>query len=129
MRMKMSSERNARPPVSRARAWSYLLINVLVCPGLGSALAKRWGGLPQLALAFGGAIWMTVPLGQFFMEWAQHWELRPEWQSYFKAGLGGVVCFLLGWLWSILTSIAVLREVPKDNDPLLAELPPRTSGP
>ena len=126
--MKTSSPRNARRPLSRAQAWTYLLLNALVCPGLGSVLGRRWGGLPQLALAWGGALWMMVPLSQYFMEWARHLAERPEWFDYFKAGLGGLAFFLTGWAWSILTGIGLVRQAQKDE--LNPEaLPPRTSGP
>ena len=128
MRMKTFSERTARRPLSRTQAWTYLLLNAVVCPGLGSALGRRWGGLPQLALAWGGALWMTVPLCQYFIEWAHHWDVRPEWMDYCKAGLGGLAFFLAGWAWSILTGIGLVGQARKD-ELTVEQLPPRTSGP
>ena len=113
MRMKIFSERTARPPLSTARAWTCLLLNVVICPGLGSLIARRWGGLPQLALALGGSAWLMVPLGRYFVELAGHPQYRPDWHPFLRETQGGLVFLLAGWVWSILTSLSVLWQARK----------------
>lgn len=126
--MKIFSERSARQPLKPAKAWSCLFINALVCPGLGSVMGRRWSGLPQLALAWGGAAWMVLPMAHYFMDWMQNLEKQPDWHSYFQTALAGVAFFLAGWVWSVGTGFLLVREA-RQAPPAPATLPPRTSGP
>jgi hypothetical protein len=106
--MKLFPERTDRRPLTRGKAWVCLLINALVCPGLGSLMGRRLSGWPQLALAWGGAIWMVVILGRYLMVYVQRLQAPQDWRSYVQAGTGGLIFFLAGWIWSIGTGLLLL---------------------
>ncbi len=118
MPMRIFSGPSAPPSLSRSKAWTCLLVNALLCPGLGSLMARRFSGFPQLLLALAGAGWMVVPLVQYFGAWLQHLELQPDWRPYANTLLGGLLLFVAAWAWSILTGLWVLH---------LARRPPRRS--
>ena len=126
--MKIFSEPSARPPLKLAKAWTCLFVNALVCPGLGSVMGRRWIGLPQLVLAWGGAIWMALPMGRYFSDWVANLEHQPDWRPYFQTALAGLAFFLAAWVWSIGTGILLVRSARHAPAPP-ANLPPRTSGP
>lgn len=123
--MKIFSEPKHRPPLSRSKAWTYLLINALVCPGMGSVMARRFSGLPQLVLAWGGAIWMVMAMAQYILAWLRTPQIDPDWRSYLSPALGGLAFFLAGWVWSIFTGVCFLREAQKRE----ATLAVHTIGP
>lgn len=78
-------------------------------------MGRRWiSGVIQLVLAWGGAVWMVIPLVQYFSAWIRLMQEPPNWQSYVNTGLGGLAFFLAGWLWAIFTGICILRATPKE---------------
>jgi hypothetical protein len=101
-------ERKSRPPLVRSKALTCLLVNALVCPGLGSLMARRLSGLPQLALAWGGAVWIIAALVQCLTDWFHQMEMQPDWQGFFHSAWRGLVLLLVGWLWSVLTGLWLL---------------------
>ena len=123
----MFTQQNARPPLSRSKAWTCLLINAAVCPGLGSLMARRLSGLPQLVLSWGGAIWMVVPLVRYFIDWLRLLQEPPEWRRYLQTGLGGLAFFLAGWFWAILTGVLLMRQARRIKA-APGEEPPRLVG-
>lgn len=97
----------------REVAFSHLLTNLLVLPGLGSLLGQRRVGYFQAAFAIGG---MILSL-QFAWSFARQWvslgtfpllELRQ-----LTIGLLGIALFAAGWLWALITSLLVLRRIPR----------------
>lgn len=106
--MKPSS---ANAKTSHTRARNALLLNLLATPGLGSLLAgRKLAGLGQLLLSIAGfllvVIWfvdlMRQYYGQMFNEQTTH--------AQFAGGLligGGL--FAVAWVWSLFTSLSLLR--------------------
>jgi hypothetical protein len=103
----------AEPEIStRNRKWMCVLINLCATPGLGSILAgRRIAGAGQVALALAG---FTL-----LMTWMMHWlyglileqaGTSAPGVSYATAGRWGLVCFGAAWLWSLATSVSVLRS-------------------
>ena len=53
--MRWLLERWTRARGTEDFAWACLVANVVGVPGLGTLMAQRWEGVPQLALAIAGA--------------------------------------------------------------------------
>jgi 4a-hydroxytetrahydrobiopterin dehydratase len=116
--MKPSSPR--QKPVSRARARSAALLNLLATPGLGSLLCGRWiAGTGQLVLAVVGFVIFCVPFARML---AQYYRLglsdappSIDVARYFVVGGAGIGLFILSWLWSAVTSVSLLREASAES--------------
>lgn len=113
MLMKPSS---ARKKVSRSQARNAALLNQLGTPGLGSLLAGRYveGGL-QLLLFLGGFVlfcmWAFRSLAQYYqMMFNDAPKTAPGNVSLALAGVG--IC-ALAWVWSLMTSLSLLRAASK----------------
>ena len=103
-------------PRNKSEAWSCLFVNLLATPGLGTLLARRLvAGILQLLLSLAGfvcvTIWfiqkMRVLYGQAFGT-----KLPPNAGSHF--GWIGLLLFVVAWLWSLVSSIQILHDVPKN---------------
>ncbi len=115
MRMKPSSP--GRKPVSRAKAKSAAMLNLLATPGLGSLLCRRWiAGSGQLALAVAGFTIVTV---WFVREMIPYYGLmfgdEPPNAPSLKRLAEGAALFAASWLWSAVTSVSLLHEASADN--------------
>jgi hypothetical protein len=130
--MKISLALGPRQGLSRQTAWGCLTTNVAM-PGFGSLLAGRISGYPQVGLGIGGMI-LTVVFGARFVIWAlSNWSrlygaeadpiesLGDIWQHAHWALLG-MVLFGLGWLWSLATSMAILKSAREQER---STVPPR----
>jgi hypothetical protein len=130
--MKISFALGPRRPLSRETAWGCLTSNVAL-PGIGSLVAGRISGYPQVALALGG-MGLTLVFGLRFFAWfaANHARLYGPDGNGLDALLEvvravrwaflGIALFALGWLWALATSLGLLREAKKPPSP---NLPPR----
>jgi len=98
------------PVVDRSKAWVCLLTNLFVCPGVGSILAGRRRGYLELGMALLGAAWMTFVLVRLFTVWIQLLQAPPDAQNYIRSGMGGLTLFMGSWLWSLITSLSILRQ-------------------
>jgi hypothetical protein len=130
--MRIFSGPSTRPRLERKKAWLCLLINALVCPGLGSLMARRLSGWPQLFLAWGGAAIMALAMGQYFLAYVRLLQSPPGWRAYLDTGLTGLWIFLGGWLWSVVTGILLFRQARPPAEPppqLPAEPGPFHPGP
>jgi hypothetical protein len=111
--------------LSNKEAWLCFSSNAAV-PGTGSLLGGRWLGYPQLLLGlagFGLSIWFSLRL---FIWFARHWsvvrtaEIDPAemlmaiWMPGRWIALGFVL-FAAAWLWSMATSIALLRTARREQ--------------
>ncbi|SPE58795.1 conserved hypothetical protein [Verrucomicrobia bacterium] len=113
---------SAGKALSRATARNCFLINQFATPGLGSIMAgRRWVGCGQLLLALAGFAmvlgWFALLANNFYQ---QLMDDAPP-QSPAWLGKAGAVVFGLAWLWSLVTSLSILRSA-KDNP---ANVPPR----
>jgi len=94
----------------REPAWTYLMANVLILPGLGSFMGGRRvaGTLQALAASAGFALTMlwlwsygTALLGSGLPE-----GLGPRGGE----GLLGIALFAVSWVWSLASGLSLLRE-------------------
>jgi hypothetical protein len=123
MRMKASFLRRPPGPLSRAAARNAALLNQCATPGLGSLMAGRLlPGLGQLLLAVAGFVmviaWFVLHALQLYNELVN--DAQPK--SVAWLGEAGALTFTAAWLWSLVTSLSVLREARANED----KPPPRT---
>jgi hypothetical protein len=106
--MKISS---GGKPLSRTTARNSFLVNQLATPGLGSLMAGRYlAGTGQLLFAFVGfgfvVAWFVTLLAQMYRQIDS--DAPPK--SVAWLGEAGAVTFAAAWLWSLATSLSLLRE-------------------
>jgi hypothetical protein len=89
-------------------------MNLLVLPGLGSFLVRRRiAGAAQAMLAAVGAgmsLWWLVLLAR---QWAEDGYFPIDGGDSFRLGITGALLFAVAWLWSLATSVSVLRAVKR----------------
>jgi hypothetical protein len=107
--MKTFSADPSPPPVERSKAWSYLVTNLLVLPGLGSVMAKRKVGYLQMLLALAGFVVTLVALVSVILFWARDFEL-PNDPRLYRSAIIGIAVFLFSWFWSLATSLTLFRK-------------------
>lgn len=108
---------------NRSSGWTALAINLGATPGLGSYLAgHRLVGVFQMGLSVSGFI--------VIMAW--FWELaRGAWESL-QAGdsvvwpssrglVLGLSLFSAAWVWSLVTSVQIIRALRKTTPPILPD--------
>jgi 4a-hydroxytetrahydrobiopterin dehydratase len=111
--MKPSS---VREKSSRVAARNATLMNLLGTPGLGSLMAgRRVAGAGQLVLAVAGftlvAIWFVKQMTQFYGQISGSVPVQPVgW-----IGLLGGGIFALAWVWSLVTSLSLMRQAAAAN--------------
>ncbi len=113
----MSLIRPPRQPLSRAKARNCALINQLGTPGLGSVMGGRiWVGIGQLTLAVAGFLMVAGWFIQLcfdafrFLKGIAAGPLPFPW-----LGPAGAITFLAAWLWSLVTSLSLLREARRND--------------
>lgn len=118
-----SALKNPRP-INRTEAWTCALINQFATPGLGSVIARRFlAGTGQLTLAFVGFAlfvgWFVQKMRLFYGQ-ISGTDLPVDAGSRFLVwGLG---LFAVAWIWSLITSIQIIRHAPEVVPP---PLPPK----
>ena len=116
--MRASFLRRPHGPLSRSTARNAVLLNQCATPGLGSLLAgRRAAGLGQLLLAILGFLMVT---GWFVLLALQLYnQLVNDEPPKSVAWLGevGAAIFAAAWLWSLFTSLSVLREARANEPP------------
>ena len=101
-------------PVSAARARNAAIVNQLATPGLGSLLARRrFAGAGQLLLAVTGVVlifvWFVQVLTLYYSLAQDDFPSTEPHIAYKFLQAGGLI-FAASWLWSLATSISLLRE-------------------
>jgi len=115
--MSGSSPQQPRKPLDRSTARNCALINQLATPGLGSLMARRFvAGTGQILLALGGfgmmITWFVLLAVQTYHQITNDLPPRPVgW-----LGGAGALVFAASWLWSLFTSLSILREA-RANEP------------
>jgi 4a-hydroxytetrahydrobiopterin dehydratase len=107
-----------KKPAGPITAASAAFLNLLVAPGLGSLLAKRWyAGLGQLAMLAVGMtmllIWLLKILGQYYG--LMFGETHTESVGWY--GKTGAILFCASWIWALLTSVSIFLEAGKKRLP------------
>ncbi len=100
----------------RVRARNALLMNLLATPGLGSLMASRWlEGAGQMVIFLAGfglfCFWFLETMANYYRVAVS--ENPPPVGNYGRFAIAGVVLCVIAWLWSLATSVSLMREVSK----------------
>ncbi|MGA2179616.1 MAG: hypothetical protein ABSH15_08550 [Verrucomicrobiota bacterium] len=103
------------------------MTNQCATPGLGSLMARRvLAGTGQLLLALAGFVlivgWIIELCHHVYLQ--QLGEPVPPDSSGWM-GKWGLICFGTGWLWSLVTSLSLLRQAKADGQVEPKPIPPR----
>lgn len=134
--MKLSLALGKPRALDRQTAWGCLTTN-LAAPGCGSLFAGKSVGYAQLALAAAGFV-LSVIGGLHTLVWFTHEypslqqnnddtgeTLQALWLN-FRWPLLGMVIFVAGFLWALITSIGILMESSRNSGSIGARpLPPK----
>ncbi len=113
--------RPPRGPLNRSAARNAVLLNQCATPGLGSLMAgRRVAGVGQLLLAVAGfclvLAWFALLAMRVYNALINDVETTPvNWP-----GEAGAAFFVVAWLWSLVTSLSILREARTAQPPALA---------
>jgi hypothetical protein len=102
------SEVAASGKPSRQAAWGCVMSN-LVLPGVGTFVAgRRVEGVLQLVISQTGFALSFLWAALFMRDWIRQGSLPGDITSHLWLGVAGVALFLLGWVWSVGSSVAIL---------------------
>lgn len=105
-----------RKPVSRAKAKNAALLNLLATPGLGSLLCRRWiEGIGQLLLAIAGCVFFIVWILKILHVYYGLMFSNEQMQPVGRLAWTGAILFALSWIWSVFTSVSLLREATDER--------------
>ncbi|MGA2786660.1 MAG: hypothetical protein ABSF60_03955, partial [Verrucomicrobiota bacterium] len=104
-------------PISRARAWTCILTNLCATPGLGSLMARRvLAGTGQLLLALAGFVlivgWIFELCYSVYLQQLGN-PVPPDSSGWLWKW--GLLLFGAGWVWSLVTSLSLLRQAKADG--------------
>jgi len=95
--------------LTRQAAWGCVVSN-LVLPGLGTFLAhRRVVGIIQLVVSQTGFALSLLWAILFLRDWVQQGSLPDDVTPHLALGLIGCAIFLLAWVWSLASSVNILR--------------------
>ena len=108
-------------PLNRTTARNCFLVNQCATPGLGSLMAgRRLAGIGQLLLAVGGFVMVVAWFVLFALQTYEQLVNGTETKSVARVGEVGALIFLAAWLWSLVTSLSVLREARANEGKMVA---------
>lgn len=122
---------SAAKTLDPAAARNCFLMNQFATPGLGSLMGGRIiAGLGQLLLALIGFALVLVWFLRTMKEYYGLMSGDVQEVSYSRYFLAGALFFAASWLWSLVTSLSLLRQAKKEPPipPPLA-VPPRITNP
>ena len=104
--------------ISHAKARNAALLNQLATPGLGSLIAGRWlAGTGQLLVFSAGFVvycaWAINNLKQYYS--LMYSDLPVENAGWNRTAWIAVALCAAGWLWSLVTSISLMREASEGD--------------
>ena len=113
-------------PRRQSQAWTCVIINQFATPGLGSVIARRFvAGTGQLILAFTGFfLFLGGWIQKMRLFYGQMFGTDLPADAGTKLGIWGIIIFAMAWAWSLVTSIQILQNLPKDS---VSDLPPKIS--
>ena len=103
-------------PITKGRATGCLIANLFLTPGLGSLMGRRYpaaaGQLSVFLVGFGlFAFWALDTIRQYYQMIQS--DITPHLHPL-AAICGGGLC-IASWLWSLFTSLSLLREAKRNE--------------
>ena len=103
------------------------MTNLCATPGLGSLMARRvFAGIGQLLLALAGFVlivgWMFELFHRVFLQQLGN-PVPPDSSGWMWKW--GLLLFGASWLWSLVTSLSLLRQAKTDGQVEPKSIPPR----
>jgi hypothetical protein len=122
---------SAAKTLNPASARNCFLMNQFATPGLGSLMGGRLiAGLGQLALALAGfglvMLWFVKTMKEYYSLMGEDAPALST--SYTRFLLAGAMLFAASWLWSLLTSLSLLRQAKIPEPPPPDSIPPRITN-
>lgn len=117
-------------PLSLGRAVSCALVNQLATPGLGSLTGRRFfAGSCQLLIALAGFVllvgWMAESLiVPYYQQAVQDLDKPPPPGPVGWMGRWGLILFGISWLWSLVTSLSMIRQAKSAERNAQNSVPP-----
>ncbi len=101
--------------LTRSEAWSCALINQLATPGLGTLIGRKFiSGALQCAVSVTGfCLIMTWFIQKMRLLYGQMFGTTMPLNAGNKAGWLGLIFFAAAWLWSLVSSIQLVRNAPE----------------
>jgi hypothetical protein len=97
--------------VKRLAAWVCLLLNLFVLPGLGSLIVRQpLKAAVQIVLALAGFTLTMVGGAPLLETIIRTNELPDHLGSSFGMAVGGVILFLVAWIWALSGSVSALTK-------------------
>ena len=100
--------------MTRKRIITCVLLNLVATPGLGSVMAQRWvAGIGQIILSLAGFVLMMIWFFQVMKSYYGQMfnNSSTEHHPVVLTGLIlGAGLFAVGWIWSLVTSLSLMRE-------------------
>jgi len=75
---------------------------------------RKVAGYVQIILGLAGFLITLVALVKIAFAWVQDFQLPAD-ASLYRSAIIGMAVFLGAWTWSLLTSLALLRESEKPS--------------
>jgi hypothetical protein len=122
---------SAGKTLSPAAARNCFLMNQFATPGLGSLMGGRLiPGLGQLALALAGfglvMLWFVKTMKEYYSLMGE--DAPSISSSYTRFLLAGAMLFVASWLWSLLTSLSLMKQAKTPVPPPPDSIPPRITN-
>jgi hypothetical protein len=118
--MKLPGFISQKRPLNRKEALLCLLVNIAATPGLGTFWARRWAGIPQLALSVSGFCIYIGVFGQYVVKSTE--ALEPA--SFAGAPelwlRRAMLLFGTAWVWSLISGLLILKRTL----PITEQTPP-----
>ena len=114
----MTAPTRPRQDSLTSRAWLAVVVNLVAFPGLGTIMAKRWTGYIQAGLTLAGfAVFMGYMLWYFAEMIRVASDISADMDAFRALArqrlwivLGGLAIVAVAWVWSLFSSLAILRE-------------------
>ena len=118
----MSSAPKQPKVLSHSKAWVYVALNQLAFPGAGTVMAGRRVGYIQATIMVAGFVlvmWYLFALIASVYNFAAtagmtEQQYRAQSERYAPAGKIGLALTVVAWLWSLVSSIMILRNAQKE---------------
>ena len=124
---------NAEAQVTRDKARTCLVVNLVAFPGLGTAMAGRRIGIAQIMLVLAG-VCMILGFAALYFNSVMKVVLDPltteaDWWSALRAyawlGISGFAISVVAWVWSLISGLSILRAAKeRERKPPLPPLEP-----